>query len=258
MATVDILGHQVNKGGLIAGGLVATAVSAYLIYKHHKEAATTAAAPASFGYGYGYAYGYGQYGYGLNIASEGYGYGGGVVSGGGAGVAPPVITYAYGYGGNTVPTGGTAAPTSNTQWMADAEQALTATGGYDITTVSAALGKYLTGGTLTSDQAQIVQAAMALVGNPPQAGANGYPPGIHVGAPTGQTGTTPAGGTVTVPKLDGQSVNAAIGTLTSLGLKYKLSSVRNPASTYVVNSQTPGAGAKVAKGSTVDLGIKKT
>jgi hypothetical protein len=117
------------------------------------------------------------------------------------------------------------------------------------------LGKFLTGGTLTADQGAIVQAALAFENNPPTPGANGFPPGIHLETSGGQTGTTPAGGTVAVPNVKGQSANQAIATLTAAGLTYKLSSVRNPISEYVVNSQTPGAGAKVAKGSKVDLGI---
>lgn len=266
MATIDILGHPVNRGGVIAGGIVAAAVSGYLIWKKHEEAQTAAATPApaageyAYGYGTQYAYGYGEYAYGLNLASGGYGgygYGGGVVSGGGS-EATPTITYGYAYGyGSTI--GSTAAPVTNAQWAADAEAALSSAGGYDATTVAAALGKYLTGGTVTADQATIVQAALGLEGNPPTAGANGYPPGIHESASTGQSGTTPAGGaTVSVPKVDGMSANAGIAALKAAGLNYHANIERNPTSTYVINSQTPGAGTKVAKGSTVDLSFEVT
>jgi hypothetical protein len=85
---------------------------------------------------------------------------------------------------------------------------------------------------------------------------------------TGGTGTTsggtpptapvtpPAGAaTVSVPNVRNLQVNAGIAALTAAGLKYHLSSVRNPADTYIINSQTPAPGTKVAKGSNVDLGI---
>lgn len=252
--TVNVLGHALPKKGLIAGGVVAAAATAYVVYRNHQKALAGAAAPATAaGYGYGYAYGYG-----LGIAS--YGYGAGVTPIAGGGGSSPIFAYGYGSGIGVGTT--TAPPITNAQWAAAAEEYLTQTAGYDATTVAAALGKFLTGGTLTSDQAQIVQAALAFENNPPTAGANGFPPGVHIEAPGGQggggTGTTPAAGTVTVPNVVGMSANAAIAKLTAAGLTSHLSSQRNPISTYKINSQTPGAGKKVAKGSNVDLGIVKT
>jgi hypothetical protein len=52
--------------------------------------------------------------------------------------------------------------------------------GYDPTAVAAAIGKYLTGQTLTSDQAGIVAAATGFFGNPPQ-----YVPPVSQGTPSG-------------------------------------------------------------------------
>ena len=72
--------------------------------------------------------------------------------------------------------------------------------GYDPQAVAAALGKYLTGGVLTSDQQAIVQASQGFFGNPPQnvppvtttpppgQGGGGTNPGHHPG------GWVPIGG----------------------------------------------------------------
>lgn len=57
---------------------------------------------------------------------------------------------------------------------------------------------------------------------------------------------------VSVPRVTGERANFAIGQLTSVGLHYK-AQPRNPKHEYVVASQSPGAGAHVAKGSTVTL-----
>jgi len=59
----------------------------------------------------------------------------------------------------------------------------------------------------------------------------------------------------TVPRVTGQRANFAIGELDSAGLKAHLNQERNPAREYTVTSQTPGAGARVPKGSVVDLAI---
>jgi hypothetical protein len=81
------------------------------------------------------------------------------------------------------------------------------------------------------------------------------------GGDTGTTGTTttttapPAAATVAVPDVRNEQVNTGIAKITAAGLKYHLSSERNPADTYIINSQTPAPGSKVAKGSSVDLGI---
>ena len=256
MATVNVFGHQLPRGGLIAGGAVALGITGYIIWKKHVAAASSPVSGAT-AYGYGSAYGYGQYAYGLGIATYGYGnaayaYGAYGYSGGGA----------IGVGAPLAPPTTVVQPLTNAQWAASAEAYLTQTAGYDATTVAAALGKYLTGGALTSDQAAIVAAALAFENQPPVAGANGMPPAVNVGAAGGQTGTTPAkpptGPAVKVPNVVGMSANNALAALTKVGLTGHLSSVRNPASTYKINSQTPGAGASVPKGSTVDLGIVKT
>lgn len=173
---------EVPRGGVIAGVLLGGGVGVYLYMKHKSSAATAPAATAA-GYGYGTGYGYGinagyGYGYGQFQAGETYGYGLGIAS---AGYGTGVAGYGYGY----QPTSPSPGPTTNALWLTDAESALDAT--HSPATVSAALGKYLAGGTLTSDQAQIVSAAIAAVGDPPVPGPDGYPPAVHSGTPGGQT-----------------------------------------------------------------------
>lgn len=67
------------------------------------------------------------------------------------------------------------------------------------------------------------------------------------------TGTTTVTGTVTVPKVTGMTATAAVAALKAAGLVAGSEGKNGGAAT--VNSQTPGAGAKVAAGSTVDLGL---
>jgi hypothetical protein len=182
MADIKLPGvGEVPRGGVIAGGIIAIGAGIYLYIKHKDAAAAPAVPAAGYGYGYqaqGYGYGYGTQGfqagyaagYGLGIATAGYGTG--------------VAGYGYGYTPTTPTGGGTPVPTTNALWLADAEAALDPT--HSPATVSAALGKYLAGGTLTSDQASIVSLAIAAVGDPPVPGANGYPPAVHTSAPGGQ------------------------------------------------------------------------
>lgn len=103
----------------------------------------------------------------------------GATIGGAGAIGPPVVLR----------------PTTNAEWAQQAEAYLTQTG-YDSVTVAVAIGKFLFGGGLTSDQFQIVQAAVAFEGYPPVS----VPP-PHMVPPTGQTNppVTPSGGTFIVP-----------------------------------------------------------
>ena len=144
------------RGAWIVGGVVAAGVGLYVYMKNKQAKAAAAAAaaqPGQYGYGYGVSpiYGYGQGGTGLGFPFSGYGGGG--------------------YGGGQ-------APTTNAQW-AQAAEGLLVQNGYDAMTVAAALGKYLTGQPCTADQANIIQAAIAFEGYPPQNGPNGFPPNIN-------------------------------------------------------------------------------
>lgn len=175
----EILGHTISKKPFIAGLIIASGVTGYILYKRHQAGGTSTADASAYGYG---AYGYGAYGYGMGIAAYGYGgYGYGAYGYGG-----------YGYGG-FVPSVGSITPpvaptpSSNAEWATAAEATLS-NEGFNPTSVAAALGKYLLAGTLTSDQTSIVQAAIAAQNYPPVAGPNNYPPNMHTSPAGGQGG----------------------------------------------------------------------
>jgi hypothetical protein len=138
--------------------------------------------------------------------------------------------------------------TTKSEWVAAAEQQLGNTAD-----VASALAKVLGGLPVTVDQQNLFLEAVGIIGQPP----GGYPP-IKLTNTAGQPNpTTPGTTMVSVPKVTGMSANQAIARLQASGFKSHLSTTRNPVHEYVVNSQTPGAGAKAAKGSTVDLGIRQ-
>jgi PASTA domain len=135
---------------------------------------------------------------------------------------------------------GTTTVTTNAQWVVEAEEQLGNT-----STIQAALGYALSGSPVTAAQKNIFMEAVGLLGPPPQ----GYPPlNVH-GSTTGQ------GGTVTVPNVNGERVETAIAKLSVAGLTSHQSGSRKPGVAYYVNSQTPGAGKRVAAKSVVDLKI---
>jgi hypothetical protein len=77
-------------------------------------------------------------------------------------------------------TGTTTAPiTTNAAWAQQAETYAEQVG-VDPTALSAALGKFLTGGAVTADQQGLIQQAISWEGYPPVTGPAGYPPSIHV------------------------------------------------------------------------------
>lgn len=133
--------------------------------------------PLNYGYGGalgGDMFGYGTYGYGLYDPYGGFLGGGGV----------PVL----GGGGGSTGTGGTttqAAPTTNAEWTTQALPQLTAAG-YNRLTAITAIGKYLSGRSLTDSQANLIQAALAFEGEPPQSSSSGFPPKIKRSPATGQ------------------------------------------------------------------------
>lgn len=136
--------------------------------------------------------------------------------------------------------------TDNNAWAIAAVNYLVGLG-IDATTANQAIQLYLSSQSLTTAQQGDVNLAVQALGSPPSppGPSNGNPPPV----------TTPPGsgsGTVTVPKVTGLPVDSAKTAITGAGLV-----VGNGASATsgTVNSQTPGAGAKVAKGSKVDLGV---
>jgi len=231
-------------GGIGAGGI---AIAAWMYERNKKQKAQTTAATqqantAAYAYGYGMTepYGYGQltyqpevYGYGLGY----YGYG---------------TTYPYGAGtgaGGTVPV---AAATTNAMWSQAAVSQLT-NQGYDGAQVQAALGVYLTAGTLTAEQQAIVQAAIGVEGYPPQPGPNGYPPAMHSTTVNAPPPPSTGAGNVQVPYVVGKRLDQAISIIENAGLKEHTTTLAAYGfpSRWKVSGQNP-AGGKVAPGTTIN------
>jgi hypothetical protein len=181
MSDVKIPGlGNVPKPALIAVGAASVGILAYAYYRHNSVAATatdtsgtdvtdTSIDPAT-GVPYADEFGYMNSGYGflgVNDPSTG-----------------QIITSGSGTGVVTIST--------NAQWSQAAQAYLASIGGYDSTTVAAALGAGLLGHYITPDQVSIWNAAIAFEGNPP----GGYPP-LNVTPPTGQP--PPTGNTLPAP-----------------------------------------------------------
>lgn len=169
-----------NKWWYLGG---AAAIGAYVFYRRRQsqnapaQTANTPTADPSIDPATGIPYAdettSDPYGYGQGYSLAGYqdpGTGAYIT---GAGASGPA--------GNTV-----LAASTNAEWSQQVESYLV-NQGYDAASVGAALGHYLHGNALTSDEATIVETGMAYFGSPPQ-GA----PGLHLQPPAGQTGTTPA------------------------------------------------------------------
>lgn len=123
----------------------------------------------------------------------------------------------------------------------------------DAATANQAIQLYLSSQPLTTMQQGDVNLAIQALGPPPT-----LPGPVNVNPPpvTTPPGSGGGGGTqpkVTVPKVTGMTNTAASAALRAVGLV--------PGSewqvTGIVNSQTPGPGTKVPKGSTVNLGVAK-
>jgi len=225
---------ETSKGTVFVASLAGIAVLGYAWYKHEKsktsttQNSATATAANSYGYGTVSANSYG-YGTGANY----YGYGG--VGAFGSGLEPEY--YSYGYGQTSF--------TNNSQWSTYATQQLE-NAGYSGTTILAALGLYLTGGTLSSDQVSIVQQAIAVAGYPPSEGTNGYPPNYHAATSTGQSGTTSATGTISVPNVVGQTKGNAHNLIVAAGLTPYDGDWKSGDAGQKVTGQTPSGGTMVA------------
>lgn len=230
---------ETNKATLVIAGLAGVTALGWALWKDKKSkaASSTASSTTSTGTGYGYAaqtyqpYGYGfgssglgEYGYGESSGDYGEGY---------YGAGTPVNEEVPGQAAN------------NAEWSEAAMTALTSAGwtGSDVLT---ALGLYITGSPVSATQTSIIQAAIAAEGYPPSPGVNGYPPAIHTAPATGQSTS------LKVPNVVGQPQEAAFAIISAQGLKAKGSATIKGKTLYV-KSQSPAAGASVAKGSTVTL-----
>lgn len=185
--TVKLPGFgNVPKPVVIGGGIAAFTVGIYFYRnkKQQQDAAAQSVANAgqteidpATGYPYGSAEDNAalasQATYqvnGLDTSLSGYGYTG----------------YAGGSGGGIFGTGTPGSFASNAEWAQYVEAYEENNLGGDPVTVGNAIGKYLTGQALTTDQIGLVQSAIAIGGYPPVSGPNGNPPAYV----TGNTGTT--------------------------------------------------------------------
>lgn len=254
-----------NKAMVYVAGVAGVGALGYAYWKK-KKAATTAGTPAAgaipatgAGYGYGYGYGYGAF----SNQYEPYGYGYGPSGLGAYGGATGNYGYGYYGAGEPVNTEVPTAASTNAQWSEAAVTALTSAGwtGQD---VLSALGLYLTGAPVNATQAQIIQAAIAAEGYPPNQGASGYPPGIHQSASTGQaTGTGGTGGgsagQIAVPNVAGLDAANAQSVLQSEGLQPSITfttASNKPGIFHIITKTSPPAGTMVAKGTKVVLYYK--
>lgn len=156
-----------------------------------------------------------------------------------AGTTNPEVTIP---GEGTIVTGTTYG--SNSAWAQAVEAGLTDIG-YSSTDVSAALGRFLGSLTLTTTQAGIVEAAIAEYGEPPVGSYS-----IKLAGTGGGTSST-----VTIPNVDGITVDQASQILTASGLKP--SGPRGEAGVeHIVTGTNPAIGMKVAGGSAVTLHYK--
>lgn len=251
--TVNLFGHQVPRGAVIAGVVVIVGGGGYYLYKRSTKAVTAssgAAGSSAYGYGsggygaygYGQAYGYGMAGYGQFTAQSQDVYGYGAY---GYGYYDPATGQYLGSGFGTNPTSPTPPATSTNQEWAQAATAGLVAQGFVAKNVATALGLYLTGKALNTDQQSIVTTAIGLEGEPPQDGAGGYPPAMH----TTSTNHNPKPGKVTVPKVTGEPYALAAAKLKTVDLVPR----RATANVGVVTSQNPRAGSKAAKGTAVVL-----
>lgn len=196
----------VSKKALAIGGGSAALLITVLLLRKKKTAAAAPAAGASSGDPYppdgttgnpgdpnstdpatGMTYGDEQAGSGdsgYQDTSQGYG---------AAGYTDPNTgQFIYGNSGT-----GQAAATTNAAWAQNAIAYLGTDVSVDSAALSTALGLYLAGQPLTSDQAALVDQAIAVEGYPPVSGAGGYPPGIRESGTASQGGTGGSGGGVT-------------------------------------------------------------
>ena len=253
------LGH-VHKKTLMIGGLVGGGVLAYAYYRRAKNAGSSsgsaaASSTAAIDPQTGYPTGSPE-----DLAAL-QAQGSGTLDSGLGGSIDPVTGFEYGteqdqqalqdeqgLGGGGGGTTGTTSPLTNSQWEQQALGDLEA-GGVGQATITAAesgLPRYLAKLTLSADQVTAVQLCVGLAGPPPAGG-----PYSILAAPVPPT--PPGGGTVTVPNVERMHAQDAVNALQKAGLVAHLNRGTPPGKTGTILSQTPGAGKKVAKGSTVDL-----
>lgn len=162
------------------------------------------------------------------------------------------VTYGNEGGGGGGGTGtGTGGPpfTSNSAWSNwVVQQDQTLNPDVNVGDLINALGLYLEGSPVTAAQKTLIFDAIAIGGDPPISGANGYPPKVRTQGNGGGT-------TETVPGVVGKDADSALAALKTAHLVGKLSETRKAGHTYTVHAQSPAAGKRVAENSTVKLTI---
>lgn len=164
---------------------------------------------------------------GVTYGDEGYGGGGG---GGGSGTGGPPFTSNSAWSNWVVQQEQTINPNVNTGSLINA------------------LGLYLEGSPVDAAQKTLVFDAIALGGDPPISGTNGYPPKVRTAGNGGKT-------TEVVPGVTGKDADSALAALKAAHLTGKLSETRKTGHTYTVSAQSPAAGKRVDENSTVKLTI---
>lgn len=174
--------------------------------------------------------------------------------------------YYYGTGGASPSSpAGPGNFADNAEWAQYAISYLEQNSNADPATVTAALGAYTESQPVTPAQQSIIEEAIAIAGQPPEAGPGGDPPGIKLQQPAspppsgGGGGGTGGGGPakVKVPAVTGKRFEAAQDALSAAGLKWATPTRRKPNTAYHVTAQSPKAGTSVSKGATVHLTIKE-
>lgn len=254
--TIKIGGTNVPKPVAIGGAIAAGVIGIYFYRnkKQKQDAAASVAAAGSTEIDPATGYPYGSPEDAAALASQnnyampgGYGFTG----------------YAGGSGSSPFGTGAPGNFNSNAEWAQYVENYEVTNLGGDAPTVGNAIGKYLTGQVLTSDQQGLVQSAIAIAGYPPVSGPNGNPPGFATANPgnTQPPPPTPADttnqvGTVhstTTGETGRVNTNNGGKTWNYIGVKPKSNEPRNQTGT--VHSDTTGKSAKVK---TSDQGLHWT
>jgi hypothetical protein len=134
------------------------------------------------------------------------------------------------YGDEGLATGGTNAspnggpPFANnsdwSNWVIQQETSINSQ--TDTSTLEDALGLYLNGQPVDTSQQQMIFDAIALAGDPPVAGPNGYPPSVQLNGNTGGSGsvstTTSSGGSTTTTTPSGPQQVNVVGQTLAFGL----------------------------------------
>ena len=149
------------------------------------------------------------------------------------------------------PTGSNGPPFSrNSQWSGWVIQTMTASNpGQDVGTLTDALGLYLAGQPADAAQKTLIFDAIAVGGDPPVAGPNGYPPKVMA------NGSKGPGGQVTVPDVLHKTRAEAQAKIRAAGLQVRTTPAGSKPGAHVTH-QSPAGGKKAAKGSIVHIDVK--